>query len=41
MYEICQELLEEIRKLSLMENAFNVHYLRQYKRMKKIEMSLC
>ena len=35
MYEICQEHLEEIKKLSLMENAFNVQYLRQYKRMKK------
>lgn len=35
MYEICEEHLEEIKKLSLMENAFNVHYLRQYKRMKK------
>ena len=35
MYEICQEYLEEIKKLSLMENAFNVHYLRQYERMKK------
>ena len=35
MYEIYQEHLDEIRELNLMKNSLNVHYLWQYKFMKK------